>query len=302
MPLLSNSAEVLWVARYDYPVGWKMTFHQHDYYQMVYIVEGDADYLIETTLHPVNTASIIFFKPFENHMIKTIRKGTIKTLDIKFQLHDADLARAMQNVQAVTTMTYGDPAALLLKIRNEGMVKRPYFQTMSNALLVELLLTVLQNHEIHSTNLPQDTPPVSEPHINLSMAQDSSNHLAEKVMDHIASHYSEDLSLDIIAKFLGYHANYISQVFKQASGTTPMRYLYQYRVDRAKDLIRFSDFGFKEITKMTGFKTVQHFSRCFQEIMGMSPGQWRNKEKEGIGKGVFISENFTNSDFLKKEN
>ena len=74
-----------------------------------------------------------------------------------------------------------------------------------------------------------------------------------------------------------------------------MRYLTQYRVRKAMELIQYSDYALKDVAGLVGFKTIHHFTRVFHEIAGTTPGAWRRKYQAGICKDVVIDPHFSNT-------
>jgi len=126
--------------------------------------------------------------------------------------------------------------------------------------------------------------------------------LCNAVFKYIKKHYKEEMALRSLADALGYNQSYIGQAFKHNTKTTPVRFLYSYRIAKAKELIAYSDYNLKEIATITGFKTIHHFARMFHNLEGVTPGQWREREKEGIRKGIFLNESFENKTLLIRHN
>ncbi len=122
-----------------------------------------------------------------------------------------------------------------------------------------------------------------------------SDDTGHRVAVYIKTHFAEDMSLDNISSALGYNKSYICQAFKKDYNNTPMKYLYEYRIEKAGELMIRSDYTLKQICEMTGFKSIHHFSRTFRKIKGMTPGQWCNKEREGIGKDIYLNDHFCNA-------
>jgi AraC-like DNA-binding protein len=129
---------------------------------------------------------------------------------------------------------------------------------------------------------------------------DPSDPLSRRVVEYIREHYAKEVSPELIARELGVTDRHIRQRFHQSMGLPPMRYLLQYRVERARELISYSDYSLKEIAAMVGFKTIHHFTRVFCAITGLSPGAWRDKYREGIRKDVYINPRFTNINWTTK--
>ena len=67
---------------------------------------------------------------------------------------------------------------------------------------------------------------------------------------------------------------------KDELGCTAMEYLMAYRTTVAKKQLAFTEVPIKDIANMTGFKTVQHFSRIFKEHTGATPAEYRKRAVE----------------------
>ncbi|MFD0094627.1 MULTISPECIES: helix-turn-helix domain-containing protein [Bacillati] len=60
-----------------------------------------------------------------------------------------------------------------------------------------------------------------------------------------------------------------------AAGMTPLRWLYQQRLGRARKLLLRTSLTVTEISQQVGFRDVAHFSRTFRNQFGASPAQYR---------------------------
>ena len=69
----------------------------------------------------------------------------------------------------------------------------------------------------------------------------------------------------------------MTKLFKEEFGLTPIAYLWDYRITVSKKLLEFTNLPVKEVAKRCGFKTVQHFSRKFEEQLGLSPAVFRTQ-------------------------
>ena len=62
---------------------------------------------------------------------------------------------------------------------------------------------------------------------------------------------------------------------KEELGCTAIEYLMKYRITVAEKQLEFTSVPIKDIANMTGFKTVQHFSRVFKSHTGTTPAEFR---------------------------
>lgn len=63
--------------------------------------------------------------------------------------------------------------------------------------------------------------------------------------------------------------------FRQATGRTPLQYLHQLRVERAKDLLEASDLAIDEIAWQVGYEDTPYFRRLFRRTTGVTPAHYR---------------------------
>lgn len=103
---------------------------------------------------------------------------------------------------------------------------------------------------------------------------------------YIESRFDESITLPDIAKAAGMNHTTLTALMKEELGLTAIEYLMKYRVTVAKKQLEFTSVPIKDIANMTGFKTVQHFSRVFKSQIGATPAEFRKnavqKRKEDL--------------------
>lgn len=101
--------------------------------------------------------------------------------------------------------------------------------------------------------------------------QRQSDSLSTTVKKFIADHLDEPIQLRDIAKHVHRSPFHLSRLFKEACGVTPMKYLRQQRLARARSLFERGDLNVSEVGQAVGYPVLQHFSRMFKAEYGMSP-------------------------------
>ena len=103
---------------------------------------------------------------------------------------------------------------------------------------------------------------------------------------YIESRFDESITLPDIAKAAGMNHTTLTALMKEELGLTAIEYLMKYRVTVAEKQLEFTSVPIKDIANMTGFKTVQHFSRVFKSQTGATPAEFRKnavqKRKEDL--------------------
>ncbi|EUJ44094.1 AraC family transcriptional regulator [Listeria riparia FSL S10-1204] len=64
---------------------------------------------------------------------------------------------------------------------------------------------------------------------------------------------------------------YISKVFKEETGESPINYLIKIRLSRAHDLLTSQDVTVKEAAKLVGYNDAFYFSKLFKKYYGFPP-------------------------------
>ena len=92
---------------------------------------------------------------------------------------------------------------------------------------------------------------------------------------YIESRFDESITLPDIAKAAGMNHTTLTALMKEELGLTAIEYLMKYRITVAEKQLEFTSVPIKDIANMTGFKTVQHFSRVFKAQTGAAPAEFR---------------------------
>jgi len=100
--------------------------------------------------------------------------------------------------------------------------------------------------------------------------------LVRKAMAFIHEHYTDSISRRDIALHISIAEDYLTYCFRQELGTTPMKYLQRYRVNRARQFLKENEKSITEIALLVGFSDSGYFSRIFHRETGMSPEAFRH--------------------------
>ena len=105
----------------------------------------------------------------------------------------------------------------------------------------------------------------------------NSSHIRMKEMlCYIETHFSEDISLDCLSSSAGISKSECLRCFKSALNTTPYKYIMEYRLKIADDLLLKTAIPVSEIALRCGFNSQSYFGKCFKEKTGLSPRQYRS--------------------------
>lgn len=97
----------------------------------------------------------------------------------------------------------------------------------------------------------------------------------DKIMAYIQAHFSEDISLNIVAEAVYLHPAYISRLIKERTGKTFSALITDLRIEKAIALLENSHLRVYEIAEQSGFSNLKYFYKVFKELTGKSPSDYR---------------------------
>lgn len=101
----------------------------------------------------------------------------------------------------------------------------------------------------------------------------------EQCRDYVYQHYREKIYLEAIADTLGISASYLSRLFKKETGTGLQDFINDVRVEKAANLLIYSEETLLEIAAYVNFPSQSYFGRIFKQKMQMTPKQYRELYK-----------------------
>ena len=105
--------------------------------------------------------------------------------------------------------------------------------------------------------------------------EDIRNYAIRRAINYIREHYSENISLDMLAEQLEITPEYLSALFNKEVGINFSTFLKQFRISQAKRLLKGTDYKIYEVAAQVGYNDPKYFNRVFKEEIGVSPGDYR---------------------------
>ncbi|SFJ45552.1 AraC-like ligand binding domain-containing protein [Paenibacillus sp. UNC496MF] len=256
-------------------------FHSHAFYEMYYFQEGECNYLIGDKLLTLQPGDLILMHGMTLHCPNpSPEKPYVRTI---IHMDPAYVHKILQP----------DAAAMLLKpfenLRNIRISLNEADQAELEALLAEMNRLYARTNEagvrtayerfvlrvIELLHLIRDwcvAPVYEREHRSLKEQH------VQSVITYLEDHYVEEITLDDIAGALHLTKPYLSNLFKDVTGTTVFKYLYNRRINQAKMMFRLEPRqSVSEVCRAVGFHQLPHFSRLFKTTVGESPEAYRKR-------------------------
>ena len=171
---------------------------------------------------------------------------------------DADKLELMANFKTRSPHIEAIAMMLLGELQQGQPSSQLYIDSLANILAVNLLrqhTTKIPTIKTYDGGLPQ--------------------HQLQQVLDYIDNYLAEDIKLADIAQLLDMSQFHFGRLFKQSIGLSPYQYLIQQRVERAKKLLKNTDYLIIDIAMECGFNSHSHLTNKFRKMTGMTPKAFR---------------------------
>lgn len=95
-----------------------------------------------------------------------------------------------------------------------------------------------------------------------------------QILEYVSQNFQDDISLQSIAKFLGYNYQYLSKIFNRTMHINFKTLVNHYRFEYARQqLLNNPEKSISEIAFESGFQSIRSFNRIYREISGSTPNQ-----------------------------
>ena len=102
----------------------------------------------------------------------------------------------------------------------------------------------------------------------------------EFVEEYILKNYNRKIYLKDLSEITHVSGSYLSLLFKKKTGKSFTRYLIDYRMEKARELIRTTEKQMKEISCMVGYDDYSQFEKLFRKENGLSPVDYRRQRNK----------------------
>lgn len=101
----------------------------------------------------------------------------------------------------------------------------------------------------------------------------------EQCKDYISKKYREKIYLEDIAETIGLSPSYLSRFFYKETGVHLQDYINEFRVERAANLLRYSEESLLHISGYLCFQSQSYFGKIFKKYKNMTPKEYREYYK-----------------------
>lgn len=172
-------------------------------------------------------------------------------------------------------------------LTQESPIYRAKSKNLREEMMKEMLYIVHNSesspfHLIGHLYLFLDYLARSSASIKLNQGSQLRDFYIHEALAYIEHNFQNDISVEDIAKVCGLNRTYFGKIFKEAVGKTPQEFLLNYRMVKATEFLKLTRLSIRDIGQAVGYENQLHFSRAFKNIYGISPREWRNRNRISI--------------------
>ncbi|MCR5494949.1 MAG: AraC family transcriptional regulator [Treponema sp.] len=254
---------------------WLTSFplHWHQEFEIIYINSGEGTVFVDSKRYDCRYGDILLVPPDTIHGI-TQKEGTRMvyfTILFKPTLLDADQNSAFYKQYCLPI--------------EEGLIKPPVFltpDTKASQNLRPLIEQLTEQWQIPAQNNMLSIKTKMFRIFELIYEMAKNNPFAEKkanassarfkpLLTYVEKNYGEAISIKQAAEICNYSESFFMKSFKTTFGTSFNSYLNEYRLEKAQDFLRHSDYNVSQVSAMCGFESLSYFIKCYKKKWGITP-------------------------------
>ena len=251
------------------------SLHSHDYYELVIFVEGEINYVCESSVYSPKRGDVIIIPPGKFHMSKLKGERTHYKRHVfylypnAFDAVGASLAdiliRTGEGVRFSLSSREREEELLTLTEKLSSAIKRRE-DGLSRALAFGYIIEIfclLNRKDIRHSGESERLP---------------KNILA--LQQYLDAHYTEINSVSEVAEHFFYSREYVSRLFKKYYDTTILDYIHKLRISKSRTLIP-EGMPIIDVCFAVGFSSLSTFIRAFRTATDMTPSEYRRMVRDG---------------------
>ena len=250
------------------------SLHSHDYYELVIFVEGEINYVCESSVYSPKRGDVIIIPPGKFHMSKLKGERTHYKRHVFYLYPNAFdavgkslaeiLIRTGEGVHFSLSSREKEEELLMLteklsatlKEREDGLARALAF-----GYIIEIFCLLNRKdirHSGDSERLPENI---------LALQQ------------YLDAHYTEINSVSEVAEHFFYSREYVSRLFKKYYDTTILDYIHKLRISKSRALIA-EGMPIIDVCYAVGFSSLSTFIRTFRTATDMTPSEYRKMVRD----------------------
>ena len=240
--------------------------HKHDdHLEIVFVVKGEGIHFIGGKKYHTKAGDILIFNPNVLH-------DETAQMDSNMEVYCCGISQLyikgmepnhLFNTKEAAVIFSGEQQEIIHKILDIMFFHIKTSRQNANELchyllssLLSILVELPKNHQ-RNFNIEKQT-------------------IMNKVRSYLEQNFTQTLSLEEIAERFKISPFYLSRLFKEEIGFSPIQYLNRLRIGAAQSLLMETNLPITQIAIDVGYENITYFSTFFSKMTGVTPTLYRD--------------------------
>lgn len=252
--------------------GTKGEEHTHEGVEIVYIVNGNGEHIIDGVHYAVRQGSVIFVNVGQTHSFSAIDNFEYYNLLFDPAFIGEEYSDCTSAYDIMRKMGYDISNRTIVEMKRSKKIERVmqamFVEDISREAnyqkLIKNYIEIVLNYLARQILKTKDE------------VKDARYANIDDILVYIDNNIERKITLEEVSKMFGYAPEYFTRVLKRKYNLTFKQLVLKKRISRAIDyLIGSNEENIDDIAKKCGFSNMTFFYEKFEEYVGLTPGQIR---------------------------
>ena len=254
--------ELIYTGLLEDAPNWFNIQHSHDFCEILYVAGGAGEAILEGKKFRLAPGDLVVVNPGTLHEERSDAKAPLRLIFLAIRdfavpgLPAGCLSQEKYRVLSCGEYRY-KMDIYLRELLQETSSQIEFYQEISQGLVSALLVLVMRLIRIN----PEDEAALSQE--------------CQKIKEYLDQNFTSPITLDSLSETVYISKHYLSHLFKEQTGVSPIKYLTSKRMEKACELLSETELPVSEVSKAVGYENPLYFSQVFKRIYGISPVTYR---------------------------
>lgn len=254
--------ELIYTGLLEDAPNWFNIQHSHDFCEILYVAGGAGEAILEGKKFRLAPGDLVVVNPGTLHEERSDAKAPLRLIFLAIRdfavpgMPAGCLSQEKYRVLSCGEYRY-KMDIYLRELLQETSSQIEFYQEISQGLVSALLVLVMRLIRIN----PEDEAALSQE--------------CQKIKEYLDQNFTSPITLDSLSETVYISKHYLSHLFKEQTGVSPIKYLTSKRMEKACELLSETELPVSEVSKAVGYENPLYFSQVFKRIYGISPVKYR---------------------------
>ena len=254
--------ELIYTGLLEDAPNWFNIQQSHDFCEILYVAGGAGEAILEGKKFRLAPGDLVVVNPGTLHEERSDAKAPLRLIFLAIRdfavpgLPAGCLSQEKYRVLSCGEYRY-KMDIYLRELLQETSSQIEFYQETSQGLVSALLVLVMRLIRIN----PEDEAALSQE--------------CQKIKEYLDQNFTSPITLDSLSETVYISKHYLSHLFKEQTGVSPIKYLTSKRMEKACELLSETELPVSEVSKAVGYENPLYFSQVFKRIYGISPVKYR---------------------------